>query len=252
MKLFQTFKKEIIAGFKFAGSALSYSVERPVRFAEIFRQMEITVYSSWLVLLVSGIFLGMALTVQLYYSFSSFNATTLLGSTLSIIFLKELGATFTAVLLSAQVGGAIVAQVGNMRVSNQIDVLEMMSVNPMHYLVGPRFWAILLMAPVLCMGFNYIAIWSSYFISVMVFNLDGAIFWHSISEWVKLSHILEGLIKSFFFGGIIAIICCYKGFTTQGGAAGVGKATNQGVVFSILGVIMVNLFLSSILKQIFE
>ena len=252
MNFFFNFQKESTRLFFFTVEAVRYCFRRPFRKVETLKQMEFTAYSSWFVLFISAGFLGMALTIQLYYAFSSFNATSLVGSTVAIIFLKELSPTFTAILLSAQVGGAIVAQIGNMKVSSQIDALEMMSVNPLHYLVGPRVWALLFVSPALCMAFSYVAVWGSYIIGTFLYNLDGAIFWHSISEWVKMKSILEGLIKSVFFGFITAVVCCYKGFTTKGGAEGVGRATNQGVVLSILGVIIANVFLSSILKRFLE
>ena len=141
------------------------------------------------------------------------------------------------------------AQLGTMRVSEQIDALEVMGIDPKQYLIAPRLIAAFLTLPLLCGAFDVIAIRGSELLCVHVLGLDQAIFWDKIETWIDPKDIIEGLIKAAIFGITFSTICCRTGFFTTGGAKGVGEATNKGVVFSMVWIIILNFFVSNIIRM---
>ena len=150
--------------------------------------------------------------------------------------------------MSARAGGAIAANLASMRVSEQIDAIEVMGVHPLGYLVAPRMWASIVALPFLTAAFDFVAMIGAYFLCVRVLAIDEAVFWDKTSLWLSPSHINEGLIKAGFFGCVFSTICCYCGFKTKGGARGVGNATNRGVVFSMVIIIILDFFLMNFIE----
>ncbi len=220
----------------------------PRRTDEIIRHMEFIGNKSVLIIMLTGSFTGMALSYQIFLGFQLVNATNLVGPTVALGITRELGPVLTGLIVAARAGGAMAARLGTMRVSEQIDALEVMGVDPKQYLVMPRLVAAVITMPLLCGIFDFIAMVGSHFLCVSVLGLDEAIFWDKIQDWINPSDINEGLIKSAIFGVTFSGICTYKGFHTQGGAKGVGEATNGGVVNSMVLVIILNFILTNLIR----
>ncbi|MCB0362663.1 MAG: ABC transporter permease, partial [Bdellovibrionales bacterium] len=161
---------------------------------------------------------------------------------------RELGPVLTGLIVSARAGGAMAARLGTMRVSEQIDALEVMGLNPKQYLVSPRIIAAVLAMPLLCGVFDFVAMAGAQFLCIHVLNLDEAIFWDKITLWIDPGDINEGLFKAGVFGMVFAAVCTYMGFNTTGGAKGVGEATNKGVVYSMVLIICTNFFMTNLIR----
>lgn len=220
----------------------------PYRFDEIVKHIEFIGNGSLLIILLTGAFTGMALSYQIFLGFKLVNATNLVGPTVALGISRELGPVLTGLIVSARAGGAMAARLGTMRVSEQIDALEVMGIDPIQYLVSPRLIAALISMPLLCGVFDFIAMTGAYLLCVRVLNLDEAIFWDKIQGWLHPRDIYEGLIKSAAFGLIFASVCTHRGYSTTGGAKGVGEATNSGVVNSMVLIIVMNFFATNIIR----
>jgi len=226
-------------------SAIAWMFRPPFRLRVIFKQMEFVGVNSIFVVLITGAFTGMVFALQSYYGFRMFRGESLVGATVALAVTRELGPVFTALMVTGRVGSAMTAEIGTMRVTEQIDALHTMSVNPIHYLVMPRIVAAVLMLPVLTIVSDFIGIVGGYFVGVNLLKINSGIFMAKIIELVELDDILNGLIKAAFFGLILSLIGCYKGMNTTGGAEGVGKATTQSVVLSSVTIFISDYFLTS-------
>ncbi len=226
-------------------SAITWMFRPPFRLRVIFKQMEFVGVNSIFVVLITGAFTGMVFALQSYYGFRMFRGESLVGATVALAVTRELGPVFTALMVTGRVGSAMTAEIGTMRVTEQIDALHTMSVNPIHYLVMPRIVAAVLMLPVLTIVSDFIGIVGGYFVGVNLLKINSGIFMAKIIELVELDDILNGLIKAAFFGLILSLIGCYKGMNTTGGAEGVGKATTQSVVLSSVTIFISDYFLTS-------
>ena len=222
--------------------------QRPYRLDEIIKHMEFIGNKSILIILLTGSFTGMALSYQIFLGFQLVNATNLVGPTVALGITKELGPVLTGLIVAARAGGAMAAQLGTMRVSEQIDALEVMGVEPQQYLVAPRIIAAVITMPLLCGVFDFIAMVGSHALCIGVLGLDEAVFWDRTEQWINPKDINEGLIKAAFFGATFAGVCTNKGFHTEGGARGVGESTNRGVVNSMVLIIIVNFVMTNIYR----
>lgn len=222
--------------------------KRPYRFDEIIKHMEFIGNKSVIIIALTGSFTGLALSYQIYLGFSLVNATNLVGPTVALGIARELGPVLTGLIVAARAGGAMAARLGTMRVSEQIDALEVMGVDPKQYLVAPRIFAAVVTMPLLCAVFDFIAMLGAHMLCIHVLRLDPAVFWDKISLWLNPRDINEGLIKAAVFGITFAAICTNKGFNTTGGAKGVGEATNRGVVNSMVMIIVLNFLLTNIIR----
>lgn len=221
---------------------------RPFRFDEVIKQMEFVGNKSVLIICLTGAFTGLALSYQIYLGFLLVNATNLVGPTVALGITRELAPVLTGLIVAARAGGAMAARLGTMRVTEQIDALEVMGVNPRQYLVAPRILASLLTMPLLCGIFDFIAMMGSHFLCINVLGLDAAIFWDRIQQWIDPGDINEGLIKATIFGVVFSAICTSRGYNAKGGAKGVGDATNQGVVNSMVMIIVMNYFITNFVR----
>jgi len=221
---------------------------KPYRFDEVIKHMEFIGNKSVLIILLTGSFTGMALSYQIYLGFKLVSATNLVGPTVAFGISRELGPVLTGLIVAARAGGAMAARLGTMRVSEQIDALEVMGVDPVQYLVAPRILAALLTMPLLCGIFDFIAFIGSHFLCIHVLNLDEAIFWDKIQLWLNPRDLNEGFIKSAVFGLTFGAVCTKMGFYTKGGAKGVGEATNGGVVNSMVLIIIINFIITNVLR----
>lgn len=220
---------------------------KPYRFKELIQQMEFIGNQSVFIIVLTGTFTGMAMSFQIYLGFRRISATSLVGPTVAMGIARELGPVLSGLIVSARAGGAMAANIGSMRVSEQIDALEVIGVDPKEYLVSPRLMASLLSMPLLTGVFDFVAMVGSFLLCTKVLDIDEAVFWDKTALWLEPSHIYEGLIKAAVFGVVFATICCYRGFNTKGGARGVGEATNKGVVISMVMIIILDFFIMNLI-----
>lgn len=236
----------------FLNKSIRLFFTKPSRMSILIQQLEFIGNKSVIIILLTGSFTGFALSYQIYMGFKLVNATNLVGPTVALGIFKELAPVLTGLIVAARAGGAMAAQIGTMRVTEQIDALEVMGVEPIQYLVSPRVIAAFIAVPMLCAIFDYVSIYSAEKLCVHVLGLDPAIFWDKINLWLKPRAVAEGLIKSAVFGLNFAVICAHAGYTAKGGARGVGQATNKGVVNSMVMIIILNFFISNLIRLYFS
>ncbi len=232
----------------FAGTSLRLTFTSPSRLNELVKHIEFVGNQSLSIITLTALFTGLALSFQLYLGFKLFNAVNFVGPTVALGISRELGPVLTGLIVAARAGGAMAARLGTMRVNEQIDALDVMGVNTKQYLIAPRILASVISMPLLTAVFDFVAMMGSYFLCVHLVELDSAIFWQRIADIVQVKHIMEGLLKSAFFGMTFSVICTYRGFTTTGGAKGVGEATNRGVVLSMVMIIIFDYFITNMIR----
>jgi phospholipid/cholesterol/gamma-HCH transport system permease protein len=220
------------------------AVRPPYRVANLLEQVDFVGVGSIFVVGITGLFTGMVFAVQSYNAFSLFNAQSLVGSTVALALARELAPVFAGLMVAARVGSSMATELGSMRVSEQIDALVTLAIDPIQYLVVPRLMAAILMMPFLTILFDGLGILGAYFVAVVTEHLSPGLFLGRIHSWVDPEDVISGLIKSAVFGLIIALVACYKGFNTTGGSKGVGRATNQAVVTGSVAVLVIDYFLS--------
>lgn len=195
------------------------------------------------------LFTGMVMTVQSAQEFIKYGAPSAVGGVVSIAMGRELAPVLTGVVAAGRVGAAITAEIGSMKVTEQIDALRVMATNPIAYLVVPRLVACVLMLPVLVIFGDVIGTIGGYLVATLYSGISSYTYLHSIKVFAIVNDVTGGLLKSMVFGAIIAIIGCHKGLTTATGAAGVGRATTGSVVTSIILIFISNYFLSLLLYR---
>ncbi|MFN7906011.1 MAG: MlaE family ABC transporter permease [Pseudobdellovibrionaceae bacterium] len=246
-KLF-LFVKQIGDIVLFATSSLRLLFAAPSRVGEMVKHIEFVGNQSLSIITLTALFTGLALSFQLYLGFKLFNAVNFVGPTVALGISRELGPVLTGLIVAARAGGAMAARLGTMRVNEQIDALDVMGVNTKQYLIAPRIFASIVSMPLLTAVFDFVSMMGCYFLCVYLVELDAAIFWQRIADIVQVKHIMEGLLKSAIFGMIFSVICTYRGFTTTGGAKGVGEATNRGVVLSMVMIIVFDYFITNMIR----
>lgn len=231
----------------FAYHMLTWMLRAPFYLGQLFKQMEFIGVRSTSVVLLTGMFTGMVGSLQTYHGFSMFGAESLVGSTTALGLFRELGPVLAALMVTARAGSAMTAEIGTMRVTEQVDALTVMGVNPFQYLVIPRIIASIIMMPMLALAFDAIGVLGSYFVGVILLGIDPGVFMSKIEEYVYLSDLMSGLTKATCFGLIFSVVGCYKGYMTTGGAEGVGKSTTNSVVISSVSILIADYFLTAIL-----
>lgn len=234
--------------FLFSVRSLRLSFSGPSRFSEIVKHVEFIANKSVLIIALTAGFTGMAMSYQIYLGFNLVNATNLVGPTVGLGITRELGPVLTGLIVAARAGGSMAARLGTMRVTEQIDALSVMGINPRQYLVAPRIIAAIISMPFLCGLFDFVAMSGAYFLCVNLLGLDAGIFFDKIQSWLGPGDINEGLVKATVFGFVFSSICTHRGFFTSGGAKGVGEATNQGVVNSMVLIIAVNFLMTNVIR----
>lgn len=236
----------------FAAAGVRSIFKKPYRFEEAFKQLEFVGNKSVSIIFLTGGFTGLALSLQIYLGFSIVGMPNLVGPTVALGIFRELGPVLSGLIVAARAGGAMAAQLGTMRVSEQIDAIKVMGVDPVQYLVGPRIIASVISLPLLCAFFDFVAMAGSYVLCVFLFEVDSALYWDKIMEWINPSDVTQGLIKAGFFGFIFSVVCTYKGYYTTGGAKGVGESTNRGVVISMVAIIIADYILTNFIRLYFQ
>jgi phospholipid/cholesterol/gamma-HCH transport system permease protein len=207
-------------------------------------------YGSQTVVIVTGAFTGAVFTFQTYAKFRDFGVESSVGAIVSIALCRELGPVLTALMVSGRVGAAMAADIGTMKVSEQVDALRVMGVHPVDYLVLPRFIAMMISMPLLIAESIAFGLISSYFVAVHAFGIPSPWFWTHMMEHTGTPDVFIGMIKGFCFGILITIVSCHQGLSAENGAVGVGNGTTRAVVISSLGILVFNFFLSLLLDHI--
>ena len=203
------------------------------------------------VVLATGAFVGMVLSVQIYAQLHKMGAETAAGAIINYSIVAELGPVLAAVILAGRVGGAMAAELGTMKVTEQIDALETLGADPVNYLVTPRFLACLVLVPTLTLYSDAIGVLGGYIMSVKYFGISDYYYWYQAKQFVENWDVMVGIIKSFYFGGAIGLICCYKGFRAEQGAEGVGRATTKAFVASFIAILVGNFFLALFFRSLY-
>lgn len=202
---------------------------------------------SLFIIILTGTFSGMIFSLQSIYGFHKFNAESLIGGVIGLSLTRELAPVFSALMVTSRAASAMATELGTMRVTEQIDALETMAVNPIQYLIVPRVIAGLIMVPFLSIVFCAVGMIGSYALSVYYMNIDPGIFMDKFKYWVNLRDANQGIIKAAVFGYITTLIACRKGFYAKGGAAGVGIATTQAVVTGSISIFIFDYILTSLM-----
>ncbi|HTY13105.1 MAG TPA: ABC transporter permease [Candidatus Omnitrophota bacterium] len=197
--------------------------------------------------LTSAAFVGMVFAVQIATEFVRFGASKYVGGVMGIAVARELAPALTGIVISSRVAASIAAEIGTMKVTEQIDALNAMGSSPVSYLVIPRFIACTLMLPLLTVLADLLCFFGGYFVSVYLIKINAVDYINSAQQLLVFNDIYGGIFKSFIFGMIISVIACNKGLRTQGGAKGVGEATTSAVVSSLIALFIANYFLSVML-----
>ncbi len=224
---------------------------RPKTWSLIFGQMHIIGVQSVPVVMVTGAFVGMVLAIQAYDQLAGMGLEERLGVLINISVVKELGPVLAAVMLAGRVGGALTAELGTMNVTEQIAAVESMGIDPVRYLVAPRIVACVLLTPILIIYADLLGILGGYFVSVMQLGINSRAYIDYSAEAVELWDVGTGAMKGVFFGGAIAMISCYKGFTCKEGAHGVGQACTEAFVGSFICILGINFVYALITKAIY-
>ncbi len=226
--------------------ALGLALVPPFRFRAIFRQMELVGVDSLLVVILTGLFTGGVFTLQVLYALRLFSAETMVGPSVALAMCRELGPVLTALMVTGRVGSAMAAELGSMRVTEQIEALTVMAAEPVKYLVSPRVIAAVLMLPLLTAISDFMGILGGYLVA-MSKGVDVGQFIANIQAKVAISDVVSGLIKSALFGLILSSVGCFMGFFTRGGAVGVGEATTKAVVTSYVAILISDFFMTALM-----
>jgi phospholipid/cholesterol/gamma-HCH transport system permease protein len=225
----------------------AWAVRPPYRLRLLFQAMEFVGVGSLFIVLLTGLFTGGVFSLQSAYAFRLFNAEGLVGSTVGLSLTRELSPVLTGLMVTGRAGSGIATELGTMRVTEQIDALYTMAVNPVQYLVVPRVLAGLIMVPILSALFTLVGMGGAYVVGVVLQHIDKGVFLGNTEWYVDPADLYNGLIKACVFGGILTLVGCYKGFHASGGARGVGIATTQSVVVSSVMILIADYFLTSLM-----
>lgn len=228
------------------GRALVGALLPPWRIRGVLRQMEVVGVDSIFVVILTGFFTGGVLTLQVIYGFRMFQAESMVGLTVALGMCRELGPVLTALMVTGRVGSSMAAELGAMRVTEQIDALTVMAADPVKYLISPRIVAGFVMLPLLTAISDFTGILGGYVVAVAK-GVDSGQFIAHIQEKVVTMDLVNGLIKSAVFGLILSSVGCYKGFYTRGGAEGVGRATTSAVVISCVAILVSDFLMTAIM-----
>ncbi len=218
----------------------------PYRVREILRQIEIVGVGSFFVIALTAIFTGLVEAIQLYHGFHKFGAESFMGYTIFVSISKELGPVFGALMLVSRAISAMTAELGTMRVTEQIDAIDTLAIDSKKYLLIPRIIATTISTPILVIVFVFLGNVSAYLISTYALGVNPTEYKNTITTYLEFSDIGTGVIKAVVFGFLISIIGTYIGYFTRGGARGVGLATTKAVVYAAMTVFAANYFLSSL------
>jgi phospholipid/cholesterol/gamma-HCH transport system permease protein len=203
------------------------------------------------VVAITGTFIGMVMAVQSFDQFHRMGLATRLGSVINITLVRELGPVLAATMLAGRVGGAMAAELGTMRVTEQIDALATLGAHPLHYLVVPRLIACAVLVPMLTIMADFMGIMGGAFICTYIFGVEPHHYWQHSGNFVTMWDVGMGVVKAFFFGMAIALISCHRGLNSQPGAEGVGRAATEAFVSSFVVILVLDFFLAILLINLY-
>jgi len=233
-----------------AGQMFVWLVRPPYRWAQLLIALDFIGAGSTFIVALVGLFTGMAFTVSTIVGFRQFSAEGMVGGVVALALSRELAPVLASVVVTARAGSTMASELGNMRVTEQIDAITTMGVSPIQYLVAPRIVAATLMLPLLAVCFGVAGMGGAYIVGVLWQNIDPGVFFDRIRTFVDLSDLRMLAVKSTTFGFIVSTICCKKGFYATGGARGVGEATAKAVVSSIVAIFIADYVLTSFMTDI--
>ncbi len=202
------------------------------------------------VVAITGAFIGMVLALEGYDTFRALGQEGRLGGVINISVVKQIGPVLAAVMVAGRVGSALAAELGTMRVTEQLDAMRAMAADPIPYLVLPRFIACVVMTPLLTVYSDLLGVWGGWLVTVQFYGVSTFEYWNFTEYFVNWWEPVSGIIKAVFFGASIGLISCYRGFNCGSGAAGVGRAATEAFVASFMAIIALNLVLASVLNTI--
>lgn len=254
---FRDFSRRVVASFGdfciFSGETFwwtSRDLAKPQLWRLLMPQLYEVGYRSLPVVLITGAFVGMVLAVQAIEQFRAVGLEERMGAVVNISVVRELGPVLAGVMLAGRVGGALTAELGTMKVTEQIDALRSMGVDPVNYLVVPRVFACILLTPVLTLYADLTGSIGGWFISVVQRGVDSGPYWEFTEMSVDTFDLMSGVLKAFFFGAALGLISCYKGFFCRPGAEGVGRACTESFVASFIAILALDYFLAELLQTI--
>ncbi|MEI6827853.1 MAG: MlaE family lipid ABC transporter permease subunit [Desulfuromonadales bacterium] len=222
-------------------------VRRPPSMVHVLKQLRFIGTKSLFVIVLTAGFTGMVLGLQGYYTLAKFGSEGMLGTAVALSLIRELGPVLSALMVTGRAGSAITAEIGIMRITEQIDALETMALDPFKYLVTPKFIAAMISLPLLCAIFDVIGIYGGWLVGVKLLGVNPGAYFYEMEKAVVWRDVYSGFLKSFSFGVIIAWIGCYKGYYAGHGAEGVSKATTESVVLTSVIILIWDYFLTSVL-----
>jgi phospholipid/cholesterol/gamma-HCH transport system permease protein len=229
---------------------LIWLIRPPYRFAQLMAAMEFIGVQSIFIVSLTGVFSGMVLALQMTYSLRQYGAEGVVGAVVAVSLAREIAPVFTALMVTARGGSAMAAELGNMRVTEQIDALTTMAVSPVQYLLSPRLLAAFLMVPLLCILYSCVGMGGAWLVAVELLNVDPGTFLANVEKGLVPSDFYMGLIKSGTFGVLVCAISCNQGYHASGGAKGVGEATTRAVVQSAVAILVANYVITSLLTEV--
>ena len=234
------------------GRALSWLPRRPFRIANYLEAAEYIGFGSLPIVLLVGGFTGMVTSLQSVYVFSQFGLESFSGGATGKAIAIELGPVLTSLMLAGRASAGIATELGTMRITEQIDALESMAVSPVQYLVLPRLIAAMVVMPILALMFFVVAMGGAWLVAVILNNVDQGQWVANLRDLVDPLDVVQGLIKSVFFGFLVALVGCYQGFNATGGGRGVGMGTTRAVVIASVSTLVVDYFLTDVLLAVFR
>ncbi len=253
-KIFERFGRLIIKALEEAGGILLTGLKTiyltflpPYRIGLLIRQIEFIGSQSVFIILLTSLFTGMVFALQSSHAFRLFKAEYLIGPTVVLALTRELSPVLTALMITGRAGSAMTAELGTMKVTEQIDALHTMAVDPLHYLIVPRVVASTLVLPMLSILFSFVGTLGAYIVTVYIVEVNPEIFIEQVKYYVDTSDLWMGLKKAFFFGYLIGVISCYNGMNAEGGAKGVGTATTHSVVLSSVLIFLSDYILTALM-----
>jgi phospholipid/cholesterol/gamma-HCH transport system permease protein len=229
------------------GQAIFWLFKRPFRVGVLFEAMEFIGVQSLVIVGMIGIFVGMVFALQLVSALRTFGTEGFVGATLGLAVTRELAPVFTSIVVAARAGAGMATELGSMRITEQIDALSTLAVNPVQYLITPRVLAGTIMVPLLAMLFILMAMIGGYGVAVGLENVDPGVFVENVRWLVDTDDLLQGLVKSTIFGCALTLISCAQGFNASGGAKGVGIGTTRAVVGSFVTILILDYFLTDVI-----
>ncbi len=231
----------------FLGEAAAWIFIPPFKFAQLIQRIHFIGFRSLSVIVLTGAFTGMVLGLQVFLTLSRFGSEAFLGPAVALSLIRELGPVLAALMVTGRAGSALTAEIGIMRITEQIDALTVMALNPMRYLIVPVIVAGVMAFPLMTAIFDVVGIFGGYLVGVRLLGLSEGTYFGEMRTFVNMTDIMTGFWKSLSFGVIVTWVCAYKGYYTGHGAEGVSKATTEAVVLSSVLILVWDYFLGSVL-----